>query len=117
MRRTIAVSVLGTQDDVFHVAPDLFLTSATRMGGEPIYSPPPFAAPCSDGLLIIFTFRRAAGLDTYDVHGGYILVDRQTLEKGEHPAALAWNRAEKPSDAATILRSMGFGETRPWMLN
>lgn len=116
MNRNIAVSVLGTPDDVFHVAPELFLSSAMRMGGEPIFSPPPFAAPCTDGLLIIFTFRRSSG-DLHDVHGGYILVDKSTLESGNHPAAIPWSRAQKPADAATTLRSMGFGETRPWMLN
>ena len=116
MTKSIAISVLGTQDDVFYAPPELFLTSAMRMGGEPVFSPPPFAAPCTDGLLIIFTFRRSSG-DLHDVHGGYILVDRKTLEDGNHPAAGLWTRAMKPFDAATTLRSMGFGETRPWMLN
>lgn len=116
MNRTIAVSVIGTQDDAFHVAPELFLSSAMRLGGEPIFSPPPFAAACSDGLLIIFTFRRSSG-NLHDIHGGYILVDLETLEKGDHPAATLWRRAPKPADAVTTLKTMGFGETRPWMLN
>lgn len=116
MNRTIAVSVIGQQDDVFHVAPELFLSSAMRLGGEPIFSPPPFAAACSDGLLIIFTFRRSSG-NIHDIHGGYILIDRETLEKGDHPAAPLWHRAPKPSDTFTTLKTMGFGEVRPWMLN
>jgi hypothetical protein len=116
MNRNIAVSVLGTQDDVFQVAPELFMSSALKLGGEPIFSPPPFAAPCTDGLLIIFTFRRSSG-DLHDVHGGYILIDKKELEAGAHPAASLWSRAQKPADAATTLRTMGFGETRPWMLN
>lgn len=116
MNRNIAVSVLGTPEDVFHVAPELFMTSAMKMGGEPIFSPPPFAAPCTDGLLIIFTLRLSSG-DMHDVHGGYILLDRTVLESGEHPASTLWSRAEKPADAATLLRSMGFLEARPWTLN
>lgn len=116
MNRNIAVSVLGTPEDVFYVTPDVFTTSAMKMGGEPIFSPPPFAAPCTDGLLIIFTLRRSSG-DLHDIHGGYILLDRSTLESGQHPASTLWSRADKPADAATILRSMGFSEARPWMLN
>jgi hypothetical protein len=118
MHQAIAVSVLGStsEDDVFYAPPDLFLSSALRMGGEPIFSPPPFAAPCTDGLLIIYTLRRSLG-DVHDVHGAYILVDRKTLESGDHPASLFWSRATKNSDAVTALKVMGFGETRPWMLN
>ena len=118
MTRPIAVSVLGSKDDVFYAAPDLFLRSAMSLGGEPIFSPPPFACPCSDGLLIIYTLRRSNG-DLHDVHGSYILFSRDRLEKElkDEPIFLYWQRATKSVDMATMLKSMGFGETRPWMLN
>ena len=120
MNNAIAVSVLGSEDDVFYAPPALFMRSALAVGGEPIISPPPFAAPCTDGLLIIYTLRRSSGdLEAQDVHGAYIHIRASELEtemRGE-PAAILWSRAQKPSDCATMLKRMGFEETRPWMLN
>lgn len=118
MNNAIAVSVLGSENDVFYAPPALFMRSALEVGGEPIFSPPPFAAPCTDGLLIIYTLRRSSN-DVQDLHGGYILIRASELEtemRGE-PAAILWSRAQKPSDCATMLKRMGFEETRAWMLN
>ena len=119
MNNAIAVSVLGSDDDVFYAPPDLFTRSASALGGEPIFSPPPFAAPCTDGLLIIYTLRRSGLLGEQDVHGGYIFFGAAELENRMHgePAAVLWGRAKKLVDCSMMLRTMGFEETRPWMLN
>jgi hypothetical protein len=119
MQHAIAVSVLGSDSDVFYAPPALFMRSASALGGEPIFSPPPFAAPCTDGLLIIYTLRRSGLLGEQDVHGGYIFFRASELEadmRGE-PAAILWSRAKKLVDCSMMLRAMGFEETRPWMLN
>jgi hypothetical protein len=118
MSNAIAVNVLGgAENDVFYAPSALFMNSALKVGGEPIFSPPPFAAPCTDGLLIIYTLRRSSG-DCSDVHGGYILITTAELAHLENePIGRSWQRAEKPADCATMLKTMGFGETRPWMLN
>jgi len=115
----IRVSVLGTQDDAFFCPPDLFVRAAFRMGGDPVFEPPPFACPCTDGLLIIYTFKRNVEDNSIDIHGGYILVTRRELEElhANKPICTSWRRADKPLDTATLLRQMGFGEVRPRMLN
>lgn len=117
--RPIRVPMLGTQDDAFFCPPDLFLRAAFRMGGDPVLEPPPFACPCTDGLLIIYTFRRNVEDNSVDIHGGYILVTRRELEEphADKSICMSWQRAKKPSDTATLLRQMGFGEVRPRMLN
>lgn len=115
----IRVPVLGTKDDAFFCPPDLFFRAAFRMGGDPVFEPPPFACPCTDGLLIIYTFKRNVEDDSIDVHGGYILVTRRELEEihADKPICTFWQRAKKPQDTATLLQQMGFGEVRPRMLN
>ena len=118
MEKQIRVSVLGTTNDAFFCPPDLFLNSAMQLGGEPIFSPPPFAAPCTDGLLILYTLRKSSG-SIHDLHGGYILVTKEELQGklGNEPIALFWARADKPANMASMLKRMGFGETRNEMLN
>ena len=113
MPRPIKVAMLGTgnSDDAFYCPPEVFMKSALRLGGEPIFSPPPFAAPCTDGLLIIYTLRRSS-IDGVDVHGGFIFVSKEELEEehGDEAVTRYWEKAQKPSDGATMLRRMGFTE-------
>jgi len=120
MAAPVRVSVLGTQDDAFYCPRDIFTRSATKLGGEPIFSPPPFAAPCSDGILIIYTLHTLdCGGAAVDVRGGYILVPKELLETQhvETPIAVSWSKAQKPTTMAAMLQQMGFGETRYNLLN
>jgi|SRR5580658_2195108 hypothetical protein len=115
----IRVPVLGTQDDAFFCPPELFTRAAVVVGGHPLWEPPPFACPCTDGILIIYTLRRSVRDGTVDIHGGYILMTRADLEKLEskHHLCTFWRRADKPADMATMLKELGFGETRLEFLN
>lgn len=120
MTAPVRVSILGTQDDAFYCPRDIFTRSATRLGGEPIFSPPPFAAPCSDGILIIYTLCTAACPgETVDVRGGYILVPKEILEAQHVEASISvsWGKAQKPTTMAVMLERMGFGERSYNQLN
>jgi len=121
MPRPIRVSIAGTgnDEDAFYCPADLFMRAALRCGGEPIFSPPPFATPCTDGLLIIYTLRCSVPGGDIDVHGGYIAVTREELESEyiDTPAGHYWKVARKPVDMATMLKRMNFGETRKYYLN
>lgn len=115
----IRVPVLGTQDDAFFCPPELFFRAAVVVGGDPLFEPPPFACPCTDGILIIYTLRRSVREGTFDIHGGYILVSRSDLDEYEdrHHLRTFWRRADKPADMATMLCELGFGETRREYIN
>ena len=113
----IRVSVLGTPEDALYCSSDLFIRAAINHGGSPVFEPPPFACPCSDGLLIIYTFKRTIDDDIVDIHGGYILVTTKELELETRGIKGFWERSEKFSDAATMLRNMGFTCPSPTLLN
>lgn len=112
----IRVPVLGTQDDAFFCSPELFFRAAVRVGGDPLFEPPPFACPCTDGLLIIFTLRKYVRDDVVDVHGGYIRMTTAEVE-AEGLVCLYWQRADKPSSMAALLKRLGFDEVRQQYIN
>lgn len=118
MAEPIKVAVMGTENnDSFLCPPDIFVKSALKLGGEPIFSPPPFAVPCTDGILIVYTLRRSSSEGT-DVHGGYILVPKEELEENrDAPISFHWKRAQKPANTRTMLKKLGFCETRSAYLN
>lgn len=113
----IRVPVLGTQDDAFFCPPEVFIRAAVVMGGNPIFEPPPFACPCTDGMLIIYTLRRSVRDGSVDIHGGYILLAKEDLHKHGPRIRSYWRCADKPADMATMLKELGFGETRREYLN
>ena len=80
----IRVPVLGAQDAAFFCSSDLFFRAAIRIGGAPLFEPPPFACPCTDGLLIIFTLRRQLHDHNVDVHGGYIRMTKSEIEEEQN---------------------------------
>ncbi len=109
----IRVPVLGAQDDALFCSPDLFFRAACRLGGNPLFEPPPFACPCTDGIIIIYTLR--CDVDGgVDIHGGYIRLSKSELT--ESLFAL-WCKAQKPTDTTTMLKRMGFDEVRTRYLN
>lgn len=115
----VRVPVLGTQNDSFFCPPDLFFQAATRIGADPLFEPPPFACPCIDGLLIIYTVRRMLQDGSVDVAGGYILFTHEELEKEYSDKAIChhWKSALKPTDTTTMLRKLGFRDDQRYLLN
>lgn len=114
--QAVRVTVLGTQEEAFYCSPDIFFQAAFKAGGDPVFEPSPFACPCTDGFLIIYTLKREFRQNGTDIHSGYILVSREELNEDQELAS-TWEGSIKPVDAATMLRFMGFGETRPQFLN
>jgi hypothetical protein len=112
----IRVPVLGTQDDALFCPPDLFFRAAVRVGGAPLFEPPPFACPCTDGLLIIYTLQRRVNDDVVDIHGGFIRMTKKEIEE-ENDVCQYWRHAQKPSDMATLLKRLGFDDSRQVYVN
>lgn len=114
----VRVPVLGTQNDSFFCPPDLFFQAALDMGADPLFEPPPFACPCTDGLLIIYTMSRHRHDGSVDICGAYILMTRAQLEKDcDRTASKHWRNAAKPANVITMLRQLGFGDVEPQYLN
>lgn len=121
MHQPIRVAVQGTgnAEDAFECPSEIFLRAARDRGGEPLFSPPPFAAPCTDGLLIIYILRRRSPrTGRMFVHGCYIRISRDLLERDPRtPIASQWFRAKKPTDMNTMLQQMRLTEPRPSLMN
>jgi hypothetical protein len=114
----VKVPMLGTQDDSFFCPPDLFFNAAFKIGADPLFEPPPFACPCTDGLLIIYTMCRRHHDGSVDVCGAYIFMSCEQLEREcDLSISRHWKNAAKPADTTTMLRRLGFGDVEPQYLN
>lgn len=113
------IILLGTSDESFFCSRDILQRSAEKLGGEPIFEVPPFAAPCSDGIIIVYALQTPGGDAREDIRGGYVLVPRDLLEEEyeETSIARAWQKADKPTTVAAMLNRLGFGEGRFSPLN
>jgi hypothetical protein len=112
----VKVPILGTQDDSFLCPPDIFFRAAAKMDSDPLFEPPPFACPCVDGLLIIYTLRHTLEDGSVDIAGAWIVISIDQLEINEAMSS-RWRAAPKPSDTWTLLKRMGFLSPNAYSVN
>jgi hypothetical protein len=108
--RIISITVMGTGSgkpltiDLFH---SFFQELAEKRLGKFHPTPPPFVAPCSDGLLVVYNVVR----DGFGLGGEAVSIDKETLEK--YPILkYAWEHGNKPMTMKSALLYFGFSSEK-----
>ena len=101
MSTVIRVRVMGLDNEFLHIDSTFFESAAEENGARFASEPPPFAAPCKDGLLFIYNLV----LGPMDVRGGKITLLERDLKDPANSAYLdVWQRANKPMSIAKALQ-------------
>lgn len=105
MSTTVRVRVLGLDKEFLDIDSSFFEEAAEKCGGRFASEPPPFAAPCKDGLLFIYNLV----MGPMDVRGASIALDRAALEEPINSSyKVTWHRANKPMSIAAAKKYFKF---------
>ncbi len=105
MSTVVHVRVMGLDAAFLDIDSTFFESAAERCGGRFTPEPPPFAAPCRDGLLFIYNII----MGPMDVRGASITLDAHMLSDPANSAyERVWRWANKPVSVAAAKKYFRF---------
>lgn len=88
----VRVRMLGIRNQYFTANRSIFEEQSERVGGSFVEDPPPFAAACTDGMLLLFNVRYDV---TVRVNAACLTIPLEDLRQDPALHAL-WQEAGKP---------------------